>query len=404
MYANIGRLKLTEIPGAKTLQLAHYGGLPFVVGKEYNETDLYVIFMPDGQLGEVFANHHDLIDRGLDKDGKKLGGYFGKNRKVRSLKLMKGQVTSVGFVMPLSCLEPWGDTSKLKEGDEVDTFNGIDIAHKFLVTGKKFNVRGLKVNRRNVDGFNEHPDTKQFYQKVQEIEPGSLLNISLKIDGTSARYGYLPVTEHMNWWERFLNRFVPLNKTKYTFVIGTRRVVLEPSNTSGFYGSHDLWYEIGKQLEGKLLPGETVYGEIVGWMNEKPIQSRGGVDFTYGLPKGQAKFYVYNIRHVMPNGFEYDLTWEQIKARCEMMGLETVPEMTQPFVFDGDYDLLSNTVYGYTDGPDYLGDHLREGVVLRVEHRGQVRFLKSKSAAFYELESKQKEQATEPDLEESQDA
>lgn len=392
MYANIGKLKLSPIEGSRNLQLAHYGGLPFAVGKECNEDDLYVIFMPDGQLGEVFAHHHDLVDRGTDAEGKRLGGYFGKNLKVRSIKLMGGKVTSVGVVMPLSCLEPWGDTAGLKEGDEVDSFNGVDVAHKYELTAKKFNVKGLKVN----SGFPLHPDTKQFYLNSHRIEEGDLLIVTEKLDGTSGRFGYLPTLRKLNWLERMLAYFTKIEQVEYRYVVGSRAQVRNDG----------VWAEIGKRLEGKLLPGETLYGEIVGYDGQKPIQNRGGVPFTYGQAPGTCEFYVYNVRHTLPNGYGYDLSWNQIKVRCQEMGVKHVPEMKVPgrgsqWVFAGNINALEEDIFGVTDGPSLLGNHIREGVCVRVENAGGIFTLKSKSQEFYALEDKSKN-AGEQDMEEAQ--
>lgn len=396
MYANIGRLKLTPIEGSRNLQLAHYGGLPFAVGKECNEDDLYVVFMPDGQLGKVFAEHHDLVDRGTDANGKRLGGYFGKNLKVRSIRLMGGTVTSVGVVMPLSCLEPWGDTSGLKEGDEVDNFNSLDVAHKFEIA-TKFNVKSLKINQPVLMGFPLHPDTKQFYLNSHRIEVGDLLVVTEKLDGTSGRFGYLPTLRKLNWLERLLAYFVKIEKYEYCYVAGSRTQVR----------NNGVWAEIGKRLEGRLLPGETLYGEIVGYDGQKPIQKRGGVPFTYGQAPGTCEFYVYNIRHTLPNGYGYNLSWNQLKMRCDEMGIKHVPEMQTPrygsqWVFSGDKNMLEQDVFAITDGTSLLGSHIREGVCVRVEHTKGYFTLKSKSQTFYALEDKSKN-AGEQDMEEAED-
>lgn len=410
-YAIVGKVKTSPIEGAKTLQYAYYGGLPFVVGKDVNENDLYLIFMPDGQLSREYAEANDCIDRGKDDKGNKLGGYFGKNRKVRSLKLMGGKVTSVGYIADLSTLAFAGDYSKLKEGDVVDDFNDIPIARKFEVAKKPMKL-GRHSQRKDVAGFLKHPDTKQFYQQVKDIEPGSLITLTLKLHGTSARYANLPAEN--GFWRRLfaqVGRHLGMLAHHYQTYAGTRNTILGEAKST-YYGSDRIWMEYADKLDGKLLPGESVYGEIVGWLEwDRPIQKAGGVKFTYGVPNGFTEFYVYNVRHQLPNGYSYDLSWEQVKGRCAELGLKYVPEMgfddttlsgstfnqwadawpENPFILTKELvPYLETLVYELTNGPDLLGDHIREGVVLRIEKNGRVYFLKSKSQDFYLLEDASK--------------
>ena len=203
MYSIIGKLKLQTIENAKTLQMGWYGGLPYATSKDITEDDLMVIFLPDGQLSKEYAKEHDLVAY-HDEAGKKRGGFFGKNRKVRPIKLMQGKIRSVGYVASIDTLAFTGyDVSKLKEGDSFDELNSVPICNKFI--NKQTQNAGNKVShRREVRGLATHPDTKQFYKEVRNIKAGSLITITLKIDGTSCRvanaYGEL------NWFERHLSK------------------------------------------------------------------------------------------------------------------------------------------------------------------------------------------------------
>lgn len=425
-YCIIGKLKLVPIEGAKTLQLGYFGGLPYAVSISYSSDALYAIFLPDGQLSQEYyeANKKEL-------------GFFGKNLKVRSIKLMQGKIMSVGYVAPIESLAYTGyDLSKLKEGDSFNELNGVPVCRKYINpnTLKAQSAKTLsKKAKLQLIGLPEHPDTEQFYRWANTLEVGDLITITLKLDGTSCRVANVYEEVKQKWYHKLFGWFVPIAKYVNKTYTGTRRVIIQETTGAGFYGSHEMYLEIGRKLDGLLFPGEAVYGEIVGWQDEnKPLFNRGGMKFIYKTKPGQRDFYVYNIKLTLPNGITIDLPWNMIKARCQQLGLKHVPEFKQewsinynktfedidiktefceavelktyPLVYDGDLDTFSGLVYSLVDGPDPIDpSHIREGVVLRVEKKnGTTQFFKAKSSQFYSLEDKSKE-AGAIDVEEVQD-
>lgn len=398
MYkAIVDKIKIQDIEGAKTIRQAFYGGLPYIVDKDYTEDELYLIFPPDGQISEEYAKANDLIGY-HDENGKKKGGYFGKNRKVRTIKLMGGKVRSVGFVAPLESLTFTGyDISKLNQGDEFSELNEIPICNKFLTKKQSYGRKQVN-HRKELRGLYRHPDTKQFYREVENIPSGSLITITEKLDGTSVRVGNAYVKRNKNWLERLINKFVPTKDYENKTYAGSRNVVMEPDSKT--YYTVNMYQEVADQLEGKLFPGEAIYGEIVGWENEeKPLFNRGGVIFKYGCPPGTRDFYVYNITWTLPNGQTTNLSWNQIKKRCGELRLKTVPYETE-YTYIDKY-LLEKYGYELAKGVSKIDEsHIKEGVVLRIDTPdGNTYFLKSKSEEFYMLEDKFKESGQE-DIEE----
>lgn len=433
-YCVIGKLKIVPIEGAKTLSLGYYGGLPYAVSKDVVEDKLYAIFIPDGRLSREYyeANKEQLT-------------FFGKNLKVRSIKLMSGKITSVGFVADISTLAYTGyDLSKLEEGMSFNELNGVPVCSKFVNIHNRKNQSINTLSKKaklSLIGLPEHPDTEQFYKFASTLEVGDLITISTKMEGTSCRIAnaYEPV--ELNWYQKLLSKFVPVKQIDNRLYVGTRRVIIQQTTGSGWYGSHDMYLEVGKKLEGLLYPGEAIYGEIVGWQDEnRPLFTRGGMKFLYGTLPGQRDFYVYNIKWTLPNGQSIDLPWNKIKSRCLELGLKHVPEIrindlqdynereditevnpnlyaffnndsndeywmimfpVGTFVYDGNIKGLELLVYSLVDGPDPIDpSHIREGVVLRVEKaNGETKFFKAKSSSYYQLESKSKE-AGEVDIEE----
>ena len=439
-YCIVGRMKIVPIEGAKTLQLGYFGGLPYAIDKTITEDSLVAIFLPDGQLSKEYyeANKENLT-------------FFGKNLKVRSIKLMSGKITSVGFVTNLESLAFTGyDISQLKEGDTFNELNGIPVCRKFISKETRHQMRlQNKLNKApkiEIVGLPQHPDTEQFYKFASTLEAGDLITITLKLDGTSVRVANAYVEEELKWYEKFYNNLMSvfgyetIKKITNKVYTGTRRVVIEQTTGKGYYGTHDMYLEVAKKLDGLLYPGEAIYGEIVGWQNEdKPLFTRGGMSFLYGTKPGERDFYVYNIKWTLSNGQSIDLSWNKIKQRCLELELKYVPEIkindlqdyheredisqVSPnlysffteengeywmvlapfgtFVYDGGMRNLENLVYSFVDGLDPIDpSHIREGVVLRVEKsNGSVQFFKAKSSVFYALESKSKE-AGELDIEE----
>jgi truncated hemoglobin YjbI/co-chaperonin GroES (HSP10) len=488
--AIVGKVRLVPIEGAKTLQMAYYNGLSFAVSKDFVEGALYLIFPPDGQLSKEYAEHNDLVRRRDLETGEQKGGFFEENRKVRSIKLMKGKVISVGFIATLETLPKYnGD---LEEGDEVSEYRGVPICNKYVNEATKRASRGpnqpkKKKDYANIIGFAEHQDTSQFYKAAySNIDSGDIITITLKLDGTSVRVGNPYLIKHNTWWNRLIAKVFNVNMHFNRVTAGTRRVVLDPSKietapdwivysmakkkvlvkefktdiestelyrqifptdetdagkytlqfletflpgftqwytnknmSGGYYGDgHAMYREPEIRIGKSLLPGETVYGEIVGWANEsKPLFVRGGIAFKYGCGPGKRDFYVYNIKITSPSGYTFSLPWNIIKQRCFELGVKYVPEMiieegcsqlVAPKFIDENhkkawFEFFNKAVEELIHGADPIDpSHIREGVVIRVDkaNTGQTIFMKAKSAEYYALEDASKSDESFVDIEE----
>jgi len=414
-YAVIGKLKLQEIEGAKTLQMGFYDGMPFAVQKDLTEDDLCIIFLPDGQLSKEYAEANDCVQR-IDENGNRAGGFFGKNRKVRSVKFMQGKIRSLGYVAKIDTLAFTGlsidELSKLKEGQFISDLNGVPIANKFINQATRSAMGGQKGIRkeRELLGLKMHPDTSQYYQNKTNFKPGDLVTWTEKLDGTSVRFGEVYDERKLNWAQRLLNKITPLEKYQKKFVTGTRRVLLsEDKRDTGFYENDNIYKGLTKSCDGKLHQGEAVYAEIVGWQSpEKPLFERGGVKFTYGCQPGERTLFVYKIVWTLPGGEQTTLSWDATKARATELGLKYVPELgVRKFGNDakpeGVIGVVEKLTANYTIGLSTLDQsHIREGCAIRVD-RGQDTFIyKSKSEEYYMLEDVFKADDKNVDLEEAQ--
>ena len=307
--------------------------------------------------------------------------------------------------------------------------------------------------------FAEHADTEQLAYNLGAFKPGDEIEITLKMHGTSQRTGYLPVLKgyKRSLWDKICKRDgTPIYDWGY--VSGTRRTVLENFD-GGYYGSNEFREGHSKFFEGKLWKGETVYYEVVGFthtgapimatadnkkMNDKDFIKQYGKEtvFSYGChPNGwnsktggynsgrnepQSDIYVYRMTMTNEDGDVVEYTPDFMRYRCEQMGVKTVPMFAKVYIkedavlahhSDGTVSggsLPENTSIGeavkmitekYYDGPDPIGKtHIREGVVVRILNRPKFCAYKHKNFAFKVLEGIIKDTATEPDMEEVQDA
>lgn len=387
----VTRIKnVRQHPNADRLLLGECFGNTVCVSLEYVDNQLGVYFPSDGQVSVEFAEANNLL-RKKDADGNNIGGYMDpQKRNVTAIRL-RGE-KSDGLFLPLSSLETFGSIADLKEGDIVTTFNGQEIARKYFPTRNRSAspARGNKTRKSRVNVaplFMEHADTEQLAYNLSAFKNNDLVEITLKMHGTSQRTGYLPVLKgyHSNYhfWQKVINSLYGkqlkpnsfaeklLNKAlnyatpvyDYDYVSGTRRTILE-NYEGGYYGSNSFRRAHSKMFEGKLAKGETVYYEVVGFTDTGvPIMGNGNnkklgkefvkqygkeTVFSYGChPNGDenhpytdyeadvwatSSIYVYRMTMTNPDGFVIEYDPEFMRYRCEQMGVRCVPLLWKGFI------------------------------------------------------------------------
>jgi hypothetical protein len=442
------------------MKLADCFGNTVCVGLDAAEGEIVIYFPTDGQLSVEFCAQHDLVRR-KDENGNPAGGYLDPDkRNIKAIKL-RGE-KSDGLVMPLSCLVYTGiNLDELNIGDQITTVNGHEICQKYIPRSSTRHGHcssGNKTRKHKVPTaplFAEHADTEQLAYNLGAFKSGDEIEITLKMHGTSQRTGYLPTLQgyKRTLWDKITRKEgTPIYD--WGDVSGTRRVVLD-SYDGGFYGSNAFREQHSKTFEGKLMKGETVYYEVVGFtdtgapimstannkkMNDKEFIKQYGEEtvFSYGCdpnPKNlmiadpnadeivgikiplapQSDIYVYRMTMTNEDGFVVEYTPDFMRYRCEQMGVKTVPVLWKgtipehpgsakdPTITAGEW--IKNVAEQFYDGPDPIGKtHVREGVVVRVINRPKFCAYKHKNFAFKVLEGLIKDTAEAPDMEEAQDA
>ena len=252
--------------------------------------------------------------------------------------------------------------------------------------------------------FPEHFDTTNGWRNSHLIPSHAFVTITQKLHGTSVRFGNVMVAAeeaHLRWWERLLIK-VGLKsappETERAFVVGSRRVTKSVQGVSKdgahFYGEGDIFTAAVEQYAEVIPKDFLVFGEIVGYTPEgRPIQPK----YTYDLPVGKNRLYVYRVATVNEDGNVMDLPWEAVKQFCRERGMEHVPQL-----WSGEYDmaleLLMDDVFTdqrFADGlyrgiavPLSDGKTVDEGVVVRYDGGYIPTALKFKSPEFLGFETK----------------
>ena len=281
------------------------------------------------------------------------------------------------------------------------------------------------------------------------FKPGDYIEITRKLHGTSGRTAYVKTFQGMKrtFWDWLFRRE---GEAIYDWgiVSGTRRTVMDTFE-GGFYGSNEFRKQYHDFFDGKLLKGETVYYEIVGFthdggsimgqcsnkkLNDKEFVKQYGetTTFSYGCApsplyevithtdgsteqrvlKPQSRMFVYRMTMTNEDGEVVEYTPDQVRHRCMYMGAEFVPvewsgiipehpgSHDDPTITAGEW--VMKKVEQFYDGPEPLDPtHVREGCVVRIINRPVFTAYKHKNFSFKVLEGIIKDTATAPDMEEA---
>lgn len=420
--------ELRKHSNADRLQCTTIFGNNVIVDMTYKSGDRVIYFPVDGQLGKEFADDNNLV-RKKDADGNNIGGYLDPNKRNITALRLRGE-KSDGLVLPIEVLSKYADVSTLKEGEQITILNGHEICKKYIPrsnhrqggsTGVGNRTRKKKVPVAPL--FSEHADTEQLAYNLSAFKPCDEIEITLKMHGSSQRTGYLPVFK--GYKKSLLDRILRRDGTPiydWGYISGTRRTVLENFD-GGYYGSNEFREVHSKFFEGKLMKGESVYYEVVGFthtgtpimascnnkkLNDKEFVKQYGEEtvFSYGCepnpsewvphdhcelePKlPQSDSYVYRMTMTNEDGFVVEYTPDFMRYRCEQMGAKCVPVMWKGAIpADGhDYpsagEWVKSKAEAYYDGADPIGKtHIREGVVVRIMNRPKFTAYKHKNFSF----------------------
>ncbi len=410
--------KVAPIPNADRIQTAYVLGEQVVVSKDWQVGQVGVFFPAELQLSKEFCSFNNLYRQsGLNQDKDKTG-FFDANRRVRCQPFLK--VRSEGFFCELSSLRFCGEDIHmgLKVGDKFDTLNGKEVCKKYISekTLKAMNnVQNKKTKVVETPMFHKHVTTDQFKYHTDHIPAGALISIHHKVHGTSGRYSYSQVMRvPKTVTDKVKDFFGMFPRQQYEYLVGTRNVVLyeDQYDKEGFHGSEQYRFDVLEQLKPHLEKGMTIYGELAGYANGKPIMGVHSTEilkdkafnkkygkemlYKYGCTEEATRFHVYRISVTNEQGTELDYTDAQVMDWCDKHGFNSPLALCEPFIYDGSPNAkedLIELVEELTERPEQLCEdyidpsHISEGVIIRVDHKSTVpKFYKNKSYPFKCLE------------------
>lgn len=400
------------------LYLAKCYGEGVIVGEDAKEGDMVLYLPQDGQIERWFGDQYNLFRK--NRDGTSQGGYIEDNGHIRAIKLRGNQ--SSGIVISLKEIYSFFGDQHWSDGDKVNTINDKEFCRKYIPTCKNSETRTKKTSYkgRKAEGivypeFSMHSDTEQLAYNLDKFQPGDIVNLSLKMHGTSSRH-MKTYAEMPRGFFRKLFHMKP--KTKSVYVCGSRRCVIT-ENSQGYYGNDEFRMKHHKILEPFIEDGVECFGEIVGYygpnesdtimpigdntkINDKAFVKEFGKHsiFNYGCEPGESKLYIYRITS---NNGEKEWTPDEICEWCDKNGLLHVPYI-ETFEFTTIQDLQERVNNYLYDLLDPIGKtHIKEGVVIRIVNRRTFTAYKAKTWEFRVIEGIIKDTNSSPDMEEIQE-
>lgn len=355
----IGEVK--DIPGYDSIGVTVVENFTMVVRKDEchegdilfyaaNESELNADFLSKNNLFEIGerqlnANYEEvekLLSEDKKDEAKRKVGFFNKYGRVKMIRL--GGVPSFGFLFSQKSMAlafPGVEKLNLEDyiGTEFDTVDGVLFSKPYVPrikerkhsAGKGKHYKRHKKTIAKIDRIVEgqwqfHYDTQSLERNAWKIKPEDVVDISLKLDGTSIIFGNiqtrtprLPKTR-FNFLNKLILKGFMLMPDKWRTwdidwedVCSSRNVIRSgnayveapKSSTSkvgktgdnyptGLDAVYPQWYEI---LKGKIDHGMIIYGEILGYVpnSETGIITRGGKVYDYGCKKGENKLMIYRV-------------------------------------------------------------------------------------------------------------
>lgn len=372
---------------------------------------------------------------------KKKGGFFNRHGRVRMIRL-KG-VPSMGFLFTKEELAKYNpkvtevDLSELLNVD-FDTIDGEPFIKAYIPyvpplkekrsSSSKTQKKIEKFDRMIPGEFHFHYDTNPLGKNIWKIQPTDSVAISLKVHGTSAVYSYIKTRKprklyfHKWLWNKFIKitgffkecKFIDYDivyDNIYSSITVIKNQYINKNVQGGFY-KEDVWCKYNTLLKGLLEPGMTVYGEIIGYIDNSPIMIQK--DYDYGCEIGENCFMPYRITVHNEDGTMDEWNVSKVKEWTENL-IKNNPHLAYDFkpivlLYNGTlFDLYpnikidenwhDNILLQLKEDKYYFGmEELepmckhqvpREGICVRIDDDTVSECFKLKCDSFFEYERKE---------------
>lgn len=387
--------KLYDLPNLDKLKAIKYAGFSALVSIDSIKVWDLVLFIPAlTSISKDYLHDHNLYDAKDKNANTEVSGYFPNSGMVKAIKLKKN--ISNAFVVKYEDFLKYYNLSdsSLEVGMSFNEVDGKVFCFKYEPPTTQSSVSSEKKEDRKY--IPEHFDTHQFLREVSNYEDTDQVFITQKLHGTSVILGHTYVSKELTRLQKLLYKFLSISTSREMGYLASSRRVIKTKNTSAnhYYGS-DIWSECLKRYEQQIPKNYLIYGEIIGWIGDQPIQK----GYTYNLPTGQWELYVYRVAFINEDGMVVDLSFESMQAFCNQQGFKVVPllEKTTAKKFKKEYEKYLDKVYSkeYKNAITLSDANLvDEGIVIRRDDYPIPYNTKLKSPLFYEYETKNSEVAS----------
>ena len=347
---------------------------------------IYIYFPVECCINKDFLRDNNLYrNSALNKDRTTIGIFDDKGR-VKAIKL-KGEI-SEGFVIPVDSLSEYINNIELysKKITLFNMVNNMTLCEKYSPNKKKDLFKKDNIMK---DQFHYHVNTIQLKRMPHMITPDSLIQISIKTNGSSGISANLKVKRplHQSLFDKILKR-KKYKEEYYTFFAS--RSMIQDSVLSEEIGEYSEDRKKIHNLLFKGIPkGLSVYYEILGyWSDGTPIQGKWDYGFTkpessncweYGKNFGVE---VYRITYTNSDGIVHEFSARQVRQYCRRVGWTPVEEVYYGYAKDLYPDIstqndwndtflerLSNDKNFYMEmsSPRCINKVPNEGIVIRNE-------------------------------------
>lgn len=259
---------------------------------------------------------------------------------------------SQGMVVNLSDIRD-KVSGELEEGQDLAEVLGITKYEPPAPTFQENGPRVKKERNRSYDNpyFHQYGGLENAKWYPDLFVEGQEVVYQVKIHGTNFRASmspYVPVT----MWEKIKNFFKLLPSHQFCFGSNCVQLQSKAKEYTGYY-QENIYAKIAKEyeLEKKLKPNETVYGEVYG-----PGIQKG---YDYGVPNGELRLAVFDVKVLSED--RQSTRWlsvDELTAWCKERDLEMVP-----ILYRGPHN--KDLAKQYTLGDCIGGQKVREGIVIR---------------------------------------
>lgn len=347
---------------------------------------MYIYFPVECCINKDFLRDNNLFRNPALNEDKTTIGIFEDRGRVKAIKL-KGEI-SEGFIISADSLSRYIDNieSFSKYLTLFDMIDDMILCEKYSPIKKE---DSFKKDNIMEDQFRYHVNTVQLKRMPHMITPDSLIQISIKTNGSSGISANLKVKKPLQ--QSLLDKILRRKRYKeeyYSFFAS--RSMIQDSTLAEEVGEYSEDRKKIHNLLFKGIPkGLSVYYEILGyWSDGTPIQGK----WDYGFTKPESsdswtyrKNYgveVYRITYTNSDGIVYEFSARQVRQYCERMGWNPVEEVYYGYAKDlyptlstqndwNDHFLerLSNDKNFYMEmpSPRCINKVPNEGIVIRNE-------------------------------------